>query len=58
MEKNLAPTIGGILLFGLEREIHFSDAWIQCGRFAGKTKDVITKLKFLKNVKRKARLLI
>ena len=41
VQGRLVPTIGGILLFGLEREIHFSDAWIQCGRFAGKNKDII-----------------
>ncbi len=29
------PTIGGVLLFGLERQRHFPDAWIQAGRFAG-----------------------
>ncbi len=32
------PTQGGILLFGREREFHFPDAWIQCGRFIGKDK--------------------
>jgi ATP-dependent DNA helicase RecG len=29
------PTIGGILLFGVDRLSHFPDAWIQIGRFAG-----------------------
>ncbi|MFW5959597.1 MAG: RNA-binding domain-containing protein, partial [Chitinivibrionales bacterium] len=29
------PTKGGVLLFGKERTQHFSDAWIQCGRFFG-----------------------
>jgi len=29
------PTIGGILLFGRDRERHFPDAWIQAGRFGG-----------------------
>jgi hypothetical protein len=29
------PTIGGVLLFGLDRAAHFPDAWIQAGRFAG-----------------------
>ncbi len=29
------PTVGGVLLFGEERETHFPDAWIQAGRFAG-----------------------
>jgi ATP-dependent DNA helicase RecG len=32
------PTIGGILLFGKERERYFPDVWIQCGRFVGKNK--------------------
>ena len=27
------PTVGGILLFGQDRERHFPDAWIQAGRF-------------------------
>ena len=40
-QGRLVPTIGGILLFGKEREEHFPDAWIQCGRFAGTTKSVI-----------------
>lgn len=29
------PTIGGILLFGPDRLVHYPDAWIQAGRFAG-----------------------
>lgn len=32
------PTVGGVLLFGRERERHFPDAWIQAGRFAGRDK--------------------
>lgn len=32
------PTVGGVLLFGRERERHFPDAWIQAGRFAGQDK--------------------
>ncbi len=32
------PTIGGMLLFGKEREKHFPDAWIQAGRFRGTDK--------------------
>lgn len=32
------PTKGGVLLFGKERTQHFSDAWIQCGRFFGTEK--------------------
>ncbi len=41
VQGRLVPTIGGILLFGIEREERFSDAWIQCGRFTGTTKSVI-----------------
>lgn len=29
------PTVGGVILFGRERERHFPDAWIQAGRFSG-----------------------
>ena len=29
------PTVGGVLLFGRDRLVHFPDAWIQAGRFAG-----------------------
>lgn len=29
------PTKGAVLLFGKERTQHFSDAWVQCGRFVG-----------------------
>jgi ATP-dependent DNA helicase RecG len=29
------PTVGGILLFGIDRLNHYPDAWIQVGRFAG-----------------------
>ena len=29
------PTVGGMLLFGYERERRFPDAWIQAGRFDG-----------------------
>jgi predicted HTH transcriptional regulator len=32
------PTVGGILLFGKNRERHFPDAWIQAGRFRGTDK--------------------
>ncbi len=37
-QERLVPTKGGILLFGKERLHHFSDAWIQCGRFLGTEK--------------------
>jgi predicted HTH transcriptional regulator len=29
------PTVGGMILFGTDRERHFPDAWIRAGRFAG-----------------------
>jgi predicted HTH transcriptional regulator len=29
------PTVGGMILFGRDRERHFPDAWIQAGRFGG-----------------------
>ena len=32
------PSVGGVLLFGREREVHFPDAWIQAGRFKGADK--------------------
>ena len=35
------PTQGAVLLFGKERRMHFSDAWVQCGRFVGTDKAVI-----------------
>jgi ATP-dependent DNA helicase RecG len=34
-QGHTVPTIGGMLLFGLERERYFPDAWIQAGRFDG-----------------------
>jgi len=34
-------TVGGMLLFGKEREQYFPDAWIQAGRFAGTDKSRI-----------------
>ncbi|MFN0177486.1 MAG: ATP-binding protein [Gemmatimonadales bacterium] len=35
------PTVGGMILFGKERERHFQDAWIQAERFAGADKSRI-----------------
>ncbi len=29
------PTVGGILLYGIDRLRHFPDAWMQVGRFEG-----------------------
>ena len=37
-QNKLVPTKGGILLFGKQRTQHFSDAWLQCGRFFGTEK--------------------
>lgn len=37
-----APTVGGLLLFGKDRERYFPDAWIQAGRFHGTDKTRIT----------------
>lgn len=34
-QGKLVPTIGGVLLFGKDRERYFPDAWIQAGRFEG-----------------------
>lgn len=35
------PTVGGVLLFGRDRLLHFPDAWIQAGRFDGVDKSRI-----------------
>jgi ATP-dependent DNA helicase RecG len=35
------PTIGGIILFGKNREKYFPDAWIQAGCFKGQDKQII-----------------
>ncbi len=37
-QGRLVPTKGAVLMFGKERQFHFSDAWIQCGRFIGSDK--------------------
>ncbi|MFH0725172.1 MAG: helix-turn-helix domain-containing protein [Pseudomonadota bacterium] len=37
-QGRLVPTKGAVLLFGKQRNLHFSDAWAQCGRFVGKDK--------------------
>ncbi|WP_434478668.1 ATP-binding protein [Gemmatimonas sp.] len=37
-QGHTVPTVGGMLLFGRERERHFPDAWIQAGRFSGRDK--------------------
>lgn len=35
------PTIGGVLLFGKQRDEYFPDAWIQAGKFSGANKSQI-----------------
>jgi predicted HTH transcriptional regulator len=40
-QGRLVPTTGAMLLFGKQRDFHFPDAWIQCGRFKGKNKAYI-----------------
>ena len=40
-QGRMVPTVGGMLLFGKDRERHFPDAWIQTGRFAGTDKSRI-----------------
>jgi len=35
------PTVGGMILFGKDRERHFPDAWIQARRFQGSDKSRI-----------------
>ena len=37
-QGHFVPTKGAVLLFGKERTQHFSDAWVQCGRFIGTDK--------------------
>ncbi len=40
-QGRLVPTVGGMILFGPDRERHFPDAWIQVGRFEGMDKSRI-----------------
>ena len=40
-QGRIVPTVGGVLLFGRDREHHFPDAWIQAGRFDGLDKSQI-----------------
>ena len=35
------PTVGGVLLFGTEKERYFPDAWIQAGQFRGTNRAII-----------------
>ena len=40
-QGRLVPTVGGVLLFGRERNRYFPDAWIQAGFFQGKDRTQI-----------------
>ena len=40
-QGKLVPTKGAVLLFGRDRNFHFPDSWIQCGRFIGNDKAAI-----------------
>ncbi len=40
-QGRLVPTVGGVLLFGKDRERRFPDAWIQAARFGGTDRSVI-----------------
>ena len=40
-QRRMVPTVGGILLFGVNRLRHFPDAWIQVGKFKGTDKATI-----------------
>jgi predicted HTH transcriptional regulator len=40
-QGRVVPTVGGVLLFGQDRQRHFPDAWIQAGRFEGTDKSRI-----------------
>jgi ATP-dependent DNA helicase RecG len=40
-QGRLVPSKGAIILFGRERNLSFSDVWVQCGRFTGTDKSDI-----------------
>lgn len=40
-QGKVVPTIGGVLLFGKDRESYFPDAWIKAGSFKGQDKSKI-----------------
>lgn len=40
-QGRLVPTVGGVLLFGKDRDRRFPDAWIQAARFGGTDRSVI-----------------
>lgn len=37
-QGRVVPTVGGVLLFGRDRDAQFPDAWVQAGRFGGSDK--------------------
>ena len=37
-QGRLVPSRGAVILFGKKRQEHFSDVWVQCGRFTGLSK--------------------
>lgn len=39
--RRAVPTVGGVLLFGAQRLSTFPDAWVQAGRFRGRSKSTI-----------------
>ena len=41
-QSRRVPSIGGMLLFGIDRLAYFPDAWIQAGRFAGSDRSHIS----------------
>lgn len=47
-QGKIFPTIGGIILFGKQKEKYFPDAWLQLGCFQGKDKSIILDTKELK----------
>ena len=40
-QGRMVPTVGGVLLFGVDRLAHFPDAWVQAGRFTGTDRSII-----------------
>lgn len=40
-QRHKVPTVGGLLLYGVDRLQHFPDAWVQAGRFRGVDKSTI-----------------
>ena len=46
--NNIHPTVGGIILFGRNKDKYFPDAWLQLGCFKGVDKSIITDSKELR----------